>query len=132
MNMPLVKLGSAFFDDIKTSVKSGTESIIKLNVEITQTYAKLELHENDRFEIEFLTNVVKVKRCWVVTNAMNIDYSKVSTCTPKPFVDNRLQLLNFWKSRTDNNLIIYAVIEASDNTISIKSHLYAKNDQEEF
>jgi hypothetical protein len=64
-----------------------------------------------------------------VTNAPNIDYSKVSTCTPKPFEANRLQLLNFWKSRTDNNLIIYAVIEASDNTIPIKSHLYAKNDQ---
>lgn len=129
MNMPLVRLGSAYFDDIKTSVKSDTESIIKLNVEIVQTYARLELHENDRFEIEFVSNVVKVKKCWVVTNSPNIDYSKVSTCTPKPFVANRLQLLNFWKSRTDNNLIIYAVIEASDNTIPIKSHLYAKNDQ---
>jgi hypothetical protein len=71
-NMPLVKLGSAYFDDIKTNVKSGTESIIKLNVDILQTYAKLQLHENDRFEIEFVTNVVKVKKCWVVTNGLNI------------------------------------------------------------
>ncbi len=136
MNMPLVKLGSAYFDDIKTSVKSDTELIIKLNVEINQNYAKLELHENDRFEIEFVTNVLKVKRCWVVTDGLNIEYSKVSTCTPKPFDLKRLQLLNFWKSRTDNtfisNLVIYAVIEASDTTVSIKSHLYARNNQKEF
>ena len=44
MNMPLVKLGSAYFDDIKTSIKAGTESIVKLNVEISQSYANLKLH----------------------------------------------------------------------------------------
>ena len=60
----------------------------------------------------------------------NIEYSKVSTCTPKPSDVRRLQLLNFFKARTDNNLVVYAVIEATQSTFQVKSHLYAKNDQE--
>ncbi len=45
---------------------------IKLNIDILQSYANLAIHKNDRFEIEFSTNVVKVKRCWVATTSAGI------------------------------------------------------------
>ena len=73
--------------------------------------------------------MVKVKRCWVNTVATNIEYSKVSICTPKPSDPKRLQLLNFFTANTNNNLIIYAMLELSGNSVEMKSHLYAKNDQ---
>lgn len=43
-----------------------------MSISITQSYANLALHENNRFEVEFVTNVVRVKRCWVNTIAAGV------------------------------------------------------------
>lgn len=51
-NNPLVQFGGgSFADDIKVSTSLGTEAIIKIPVSITQAYATLALHENNRFEV---------------------------------------------------------------------------------
>lgn len=40
-NMAQVKLGSVYSEDIKTSVRSGTDSMLKLTVDVLQTNAFL-------------------------------------------------------------------------------------------
>lgn len=50
-NSPLVRLTTTYFDDVKVNARAYGEVLLKLNVEILQTYANLILHENDRFEI---------------------------------------------------------------------------------
>ncbi len=105
---------------------------IKLNIDILQTYANLAIHKNDRFEIEFSTNVVKVKRCWVTTTTAGIQYSKIAVCTPKPTDVLRVQLLNFYSANTNNNLTVYVVVETISSPVTVISHLYATNDQEEY
>ena len=47
----LVRFGTTTGDDIKVSTNLNSDAVVKLSVSITQTYANLALHENNRFEI---------------------------------------------------------------------------------
>lgn len=67
-----------------------------------------------------------------MNSATGVEYSVTTICTPKPSNPLILQLLNFYSSNTNANLVVYVMLKIAGNTTQITSHLYSTNGQQEF
>ena len=123
-----VRLQSTYISDIRTTIPTNSQSVVKMGILITDSVSELTRKLDDVFEITFdAADIAAVEECWVESVIVPVPYAKNGWCQTTS--ERRVLLYNFYKSNVANNLVLFVRLRHTATTIRMVTKLYSDNNE---